>query len=74
MTQVLEKGDKRITSPLMMKARAAEIKGLIDRGTFTTELRRDLPRDAVMMPAKLIFALKSTEDGKEKAKVRFVIC
>lgn len=58
----------------MRKARYDEIKGLLDRGTFKAVLEKNLPSDANIMPARFVFALKSTDDGEVKFKARYIIC
>lgn len=73
ITEILDKDNARGESPEMSKAQYNEIKVLLDRGTFKVVLERDLPEDANLMPAHLVFALKSTEDGSVKFKSLYTI-
>lgn len=74
LTEVVEAGDSRIDTPEMAEARYKEIKGLLERGTFQIILREEVPPGSNLMPARFVFAIKSTEDRKIKFKARYVIC
>lgn len=58
----------------MREAGDKELFGLIQRGTFQALKRRNLPQSAIPMPGKVFYALKSTQEGTAKAKVRYFFC
>ena len=74
MTEILEKKDPRIASDGMQEAKGKVFNGLMNRGTFNKMKRSELPYDAVPMPGKIIYTLKSQKHGSEKAKVRCLVC
>lgn len=57
----------------MNAAKKAEIKNLLDRGTFKIFLRDDIPKDRNVLPGRFVLAVKPTEDGKEEYKARYVV-
>ena len=57
----------------MMNAVKKEVIGLFERGTFKIILREDVPENANILPGRFVLAIKSTEEGQEKYKARFVM-
>ncbi len=57
----------------MTKAKRDEVKGLLERGTFSIILREEVPPDGNVLPGRFVLAIKSTENGEIKFKARFVI-
>ncbi len=58
----------------MAAARRKEIKGLLERGTFEVIFKREVSPGAHLLPARFVFAIKSTIDDEIKYKARYVIC
>ena len=56
----------------MTEARYAEIRDLINRGTFRSVLRAELPDGANLITARYVLAIKSDEDKEERYKERYV--
>ena len=73
LTEIITPGDPRSYSPEMTAAKKAEIKSLLDRGTFKVILQEELPPDGHILPGRFVLAIKSTDDGKIKYKARYVI-
>ena len=73
LTEIISSGDPRASSSEMSEAKKREIRGLLDRGTFKVILKKDLPRDANVLPGRFVLTIKSTEDGQVKHKARYVI-
>lgn len=73
LTEFLTSNDPRASSPRMTEAKGAEIKGLLERGTFKAILRKEIPPNRNVLPGRFVIGLKSTEDGKEKFKARYII-
>lgn len=73
LTEVLDPTDPRTSSIQMTTAKRAEIRGLLERGTFRIILREEVPPDANVLPGRFVLAIKSTEDGETKFKARYVI-
>ena len=57
----------------MIAAIKKEVKGLFERGTFKVILKEEIPKDANVLGARFVLAIKSTIDGKIKFKARYVI-
>ena len=57
----------------MSQAKRNEMKGLLERGTFSIILREEVPKDANVLPGRFVLAIKSAEDGQVKFKARYVI-
>ena len=73
LTEVLSPNDPRASSARMSEAKKAEIKGLLERGTFKVILREEVPPNANVLPGRFVLSIKSTEDGQERFKARYVI-
>lgn len=72
LTEIISIKDPRARSREMTQAKKDEIRGLLDRGTFSVLLREEIPQDANVLPGRFILAIKSAEDGKIKFKARYV--
>lgn len=68
LTEIISIKDPRARSREMTQAKKDEIRGLLDRGTFSVLLREEIPQDANVLPGRF----KSAEDGKIKFKARYV--
>ena len=73
LTEIITRGDPRAYSPEMNAAKKAEIKNLLERGTFKVILKEELPPDGNVLPGRFVLAIKSTDDGKINYKARYVI-
>lgn len=73
LSEKLDRNDPRASSPKMSVAKKAEIKNLIDRGTFKTILREDITKDGNVLPGRFVLNIKSTEDGKEIYKAPYFV-
>ena len=73
LTEVIHPNDPRATSSDMSQAKRDEIRGLLDRGTFSVILREEVPPDGNVLPGRFVLAIKSAEDGQVKFKARYVI-
>ncbi len=73
LTEIIDPNDPRASSKQMSQAKRKEIKGLLDRGTFSIILRERVPPDGNVLPGRFDFAINSTEDGQIKFKARCVI-
>ena len=73
LTEVIHSKDPRATSRDMSQAKRDEIRGFLDRGTFSVILREEVPPDGNVLPGRFVLAIKSTEDGQVKFKARYVI-
>ena len=71
MTEVIKNGDPR--ARLFDDAKAKEIKGLIDRGTWKVVSTHDLPKDANIMGGRFVLAIKNEGTKDEVYKARFVV-
>ena len=56
----------------MIEAKYAEIRDLVNKGTFRAFLRTELPDGANLITARYVLAIKSEEDKKELYKARYV--
>ena len=56
----------------MKEAKLAEVRDLINRGTFRTVLRTELPEGANRMTVRYVLAIKSSEDKEDRYKARYV--
>ena len=57
----------------MIEAKYAEIRDLINRGTFRAILRIELPNGANPITERYFLAIKSEEDKEERNKERYVV-
>lgn len=57
----------------MSDAKKAEIKSLLERGTFKLILKEEVPPDGNVLPGRFVLSMKSSIDGKIKYKTRYVI-
>ena len=73
LTEVLTPNDPRSSSSRMTDAKRAEIKGLLERGTFKVILREEIPPNGNVLPGRFVLSLKSTEDGEERFMARYVV-
>ena len=73
LTEVLSPNDPRASSARMTEAKKTEIKGSLERGTFKVILREEVPPDGNALPGRFVLTIKSTEDGEENFKARYVI-
>ena len=73
LTEILNPNDPRSDSIEMGEAKKAEIRSLLERGTFKVILREDIPRDGNVLSGRFVLTIKSTEYGKIKHKARYVI-
>jgi len=73
LTEVISNQDPRASAPEMAEAKRAEIRGLLERGTFKVILREEIPKDANVLPGRFVMSIKSSEDGEVKWKARYVI-
>ena len=73
LTETITPRDPRSYSPEMTAAKKAEIKSLLDRGTFKVILQEELPPDGNILPGRFVVAIKSTDDDKINYKARYVI-
>ena len=73
LTEIVDRADPRGNSQKMNAARRKEIKTLLERRRFKVMLREDVPPGGNILPGTIVLAIKSTEDGKVKYKVRYVI-
>ena len=73
LTEILTPGDPRCSSKEITSAKKAEISNLHKRGTFKAILREESPDNANVLPGSFVSTIKSTEDGQEKFKARYVI-
>lgn len=71
-TEVLTRDDARVETPEMMEALRKEILALISRGTFKLVVLDENHSENVL-PTKLVFAIKHSNSGETKCKVRFVL-
>ena len=71
MTEVIKNGDPR--AKLFDEAKAKEIKGLIDRGTWKVVSTHDLPQDANIMGGRFVLAIKNEGTKDEVYKARYVV-
>lgn len=69
----LTTNDPRASSSRITVAEQAELKGLMQRGTLKVILREEIPADGNVLPGRFVLIIKSTEDGKEKFKARYVL-
>lgn len=72
-TEVLSSNDPRSKGPRMTDEVKTEVKELIDRKTFKTILKEDIPEDANVLPGRFVLSIKSAQDGSQRYKARFVI-
>ena len=72
-TEVIDKDDPRASTEEMREAIRAEVQGLIDRGTFEVLKKKDVPKDANIVPLRFVLALKSGLTIKPKNKARAVL-
>ena len=56
----------------MFQAKSDEIRGLLDRGTFSVILREEVPPDGNVPSGRFVLAIKSAEDGQVPFKARYV--
>ena len=70
-TEVIHPKDPRAAS--FDQAKRDEIEGLIERGTFRLVLRADTERTANIIPSRFVLAIKTSDDGTEVYKARFVL-
>ena len=73
LTETLQRGDPRVFSTEMTAAKEAEIKNLLDRGTFAIIPKKDVPLGANVLPGRFVLTIKSSDDGQVKHKARYVI-
>ena len=73
LTEIITRGDPRAYTPEMPAAKKADIKNLLERGTFKVILKEELPPDGNIFPGRFVLAIKSTDDGKVKYKATYVI-
>ncbi len=73
LTEIIDPNDPRANLKRMSRAKRDEIKGLLERGTFSIILREEVPPDGNVLPGRFVLAIKSTEDGQINFKARFVI-
>ena len=73
LTEVLNPNDPRSSSSRMTDAKRAEIKGIMERGTFKVILREEIPPNGNVLPGRFVLSIKSTENGEEKFKARYVV-
>lgn len=70
-TEVIKDHDPR--AKLFDQAKAKEIQGLIQRGTWKVVLRREVPLNANVMGGRFVLAIKDGGTGKELYKARYVV-
>lgn len=57
----------------MGEANKAEIRNLLERGTFKVVMKEDIALNANALPGCFVLQIKSTEDDKVKLKARYVV-
>ena len=72
-TEIIPPHDPRASTKEMMDAIHKEVKGLMDRGTFTVVDRDTIPPDATILPCRFVLAIKTSEILKALHKARLVI-
>ena len=72
LTEIIKPSDPKANCPKMIEAKYAEIRDLINRGTFRAILRTELPYGANLIIARCFLAIKSDEDKEERYKARYV--
>ena len=65
LTEIIKPNDPRANCPKMIEAKYAEIRDLVNRGTFRAVLRTELPDGANLITARYVLAIKSDEDKEE---------
>ena len=73
LTEMISDKDPRASCPEMTAAKKAEIRNLLERGTFKVVIKKDVPPNANVLPGRFVLAIKSTEDNAVKFKARYVI-
>lgn len=56
----------------MTDALKKKVSGLLERGTFKSVLREDIPPDANVLPGRFVLDITSDHDGTVKLKARFI--
>lgn len=67
-TEILNDRDSRAYYKYIINAKRAEIKKLLETGTFRIIQREDVPPDGNILPDRLVLIIKSTDDRKIKYK------
>lgn len=70
-TEVIKAHDPR--ARMFDEAKAKEIRGLIDRGTWKVVFRREVPHGANIMGGRFVLAIKEGGTDKELYKARYVV-
>ena len=73
LTEVISEKDPRAEHAEMYEARRAEIRNLMERGTFKVIPRESVPPGANVLPGRFVLAIKSLDTGKVKYKARYVV-
>lgn len=64
LTEVLKPGDPRIQCNKSKESVKTELDGLYSQGVFEEVKEKDIPHDAVILPSKMVYAIKNI--GKRK--------
>ena len=72
LTEIIKLNDPRANYSRITEAKYAEIRDLVNRGTFGTVLKTELPYGANLITARHVISIKSDEDKEERYKARYV--
>lgn len=73
LTKVIHPNDPLATSSNISLAKGDEVRGLLNRWTFSVILREGVPPNGIVLPGRLLLAIKSAEDGQITFKAPYVI-
>ncbi len=71
MTEIIDPKDPPVSPAKMTKAKRDQIRGLLERGTFSAILLEDVSTDGNVLPRRFVLAIMSAEDGEIKFKAPF---
>ena len=57
LTEITTRGDPRAYSPQMTATKKAEIKNLLERGTFKVILKEEIPPDGNILPGRFVLSV-----------------
>lgn len=73
VTETVPLSDERANGPKFQAAKKAEMKGLLERGTFDIVLREEVPAGKKILKGKYVLAIKEKGTDKERFKARYVV-
>ena len=73
LTEYIQPGDPRAQDPRMKEPISAEIRDLVRRGTFKVVTRAEIPRNANLLSARFVLAIKHKITGEVRFKARYVV-